>query len=108
MTPQPFIYIAESNNNAKPSIYIGKKVYHQELYKGKELMEIVGIRKDTVELQGDYSGGTHPVCQKEWLPIEGLIDANYKECPHKINGSCPLHNIHCGFPDCEKIDKNIQ
>lgn len=54
-------------------VYIGNKVYHKDIYGGKELMEIVGIRKDTVELEGDYSGGTHNVCQKDWLPIEGLI-----------------------------------
>ncbi len=25
-----------------------------------------------------------------------------KVCPQKVNGSCPLHNVHCQFPDCEK------
>jgi hypothetical protein len=25
-----------------------------------------------------------------------------KECPQKINGSCPLHNIHCAYPKCEE------
>jgi len=29
-----------------------------------------------------------------------------KECSCKINGSCPLPNIHCQYPDCE-IDKSI-
>lgn len=89
------------------NIYIGKKVYHKDVYSGKELMEIVGIRKDTVELEGDWSGGTHAVCQKDWMPIEGLIDANWKLCPQKIDGNCPLHNLHCGYPDCEKIDRSI-
>jgi hypothetical protein len=91
------------------NIYIGKKVYHNEIYNGKELMEIVGIRKDTVELEGDYSGGTHNVCQKDWMPVEGLIDANWKRCENKDeSGNCPLHNIYCGYPDCEKIDRNIK
>lgn len=89
-------------------IYLGKKVYHQEIYNGKEIMEIVGIRKDTVELAGDYSGGTHNVFQKDWISIEGLIDANWKPCPNKIDGSCPLHNLHCAYPDCEKIDKSVR
>ncbi len=22
-------------------------------------------------------------------------------CPEKINGSCPHHNLHCGYPECE-------
>lgn len=29
-----------------------------------------------------------------------------KECSCKINGNCPLPNVHCQFPDCE-IDKSI-
>ena len=88
------------------NIYIGKKVKHKDLYPN-EVFEIVGIRKDTVELEGDYSGGTHAVTQKDWMSIEGLIDANHKECPNKVGGSCPLRNIHCSYPDCEKIDKTI-
>lgn len=88
-------------------IYIGKKVFHKEIYDGKELMEIVGIREGSVELRGDYSGGTHNVSQDSWLSTDGLIDANWKLCPNKVDGSCPLHNIHCSFPACEKIDKSI-
>lgn len=29
-----------------------------------------------------------------------------KECICKVNGSCPLPNVHCQYPDCE-IDKSI-
>lgn len=83
-------------------IQIGNKVYHKDIYDGKELLEIVGIRKDTVELEGDYSGGTHRVCQRDWLSIEGVIDPDKIECKNKIDGSCPLPNIHCGYPDCER------
>lgn len=54
-------------------IKLGKQVFHKEIYNGKEPMEIVGIRKDTVELQGDFSGGTHNVCQKDWFSISGII-----------------------------------
>lgn len=25
-----------------------------------------------------------------------------KICPNKVNGSCPLHNLHCSFPKCEE------
>lgn len=52
---------------------LGQKVYHQLIYWGKEEMEVVGIRKKEVELQGDYSGGTHNVCQTGWMPIEGVL-----------------------------------
>ncbi len=52
---------------------IGQKVYHEDIYDGHEEMKVVGIRETTVELEGDYSGGTHAVCQKEWLPIKGVL-----------------------------------
>lgn len=51
----------------------GQIVYHNELYWGRESMKIVGIRETEVELEGDYSGGTHAVCQKSWMPIKGLL-----------------------------------
>jgi hypothetical protein len=25
-----------------------------------------------------------------------------KVCDQKVNGSCPLHNLHCQYPECEK------
>ena len=52
---------------------LGMEVFHEKIYDGKECMTIVGIRSDTVELEGDYSGGTHNVTQKEWYPIKGLF-----------------------------------
>ena len=54
-------------------LYLGRIVYHKDLYWGCEAMKIVGIRENEVELEGDYSGGTHGVCQRDWLPIEGLL-----------------------------------
>lgn len=32
---------------------------------------MVGITEDKLLLEGDYSGGTHNVCQRDWLPIKG-------------------------------------
>ena len=55
-------------------IELFKKVYHRDIYWGQEQMTIVGIRANEVELQGDYSGGTHNVSQRDWLPIEGLLE----------------------------------
>ncbi len=52
---------------------LGMKVFHKGIYNGKELMTVVGIRYTEVELEGDYSGGTHNVKQTSWLPIEGLF-----------------------------------
>lgn len=48
-------------------------VYHTEIYWGREPMKVVGIRKDSVELEGDYSGGTHNVCQRSWMPLDGVL-----------------------------------
>jgi len=52
---------------------LGLTVFHKKIYWGKEPMKIVGIREKEVELEGDYSGGTHGVCQKDWQPIDGLL-----------------------------------
>jgi len=47
-------------------------VYHEKIYEGNEALTVVGIRANEVELEGDYSGGTHNVIQKEWLDIDGI------------------------------------
>jgi hypothetical protein len=49
------------------------EVYHSDIYWGNECMTVVGIRQDQVELEGDYSGGTHNVCQRDWLPLNGVL-----------------------------------
>lgn len=54
-------------------LQLRQKVYHEKIYWGKEQMEVVGIREKEVELEGDYSGGTHNVRQKDWLPLEGVL-----------------------------------
>jgi hypothetical protein len=80
---------------------LGMQVFHETLYNGKECMKIVGIRYDEVELEGDYSGGTHNLIQKDWLPIKGLFRLR-KVCNQVVeHGSCQLHNIHCNYPNCE-------
>lgn len=48
-------------------------VYHTQIYDGNQAMKVIGIRKDSVELEGDYSGGTHNVCQRDWLPLDGVL-----------------------------------
>lgn len=57
-------------------IYLGQKVKHKDLYNGREVFEVVGIKQSEVLLKGDYSGGTHPVIQESWHPIKGLILQN--------------------------------
>lgn len=52
---------------------LGQKVYHKDIYWGKEQMKVVGLREAEIELEGDYSGGTHSVCQKSWHPLGGVL-----------------------------------
>ena len=63
---------------------IGELVYHKDVYEHKEALKIVGIRETELELEGDYSGGTNNVIQKDWLPIKGtsrIYNHKYKkEC----------------------------
>lgn len=38
-----------------------------------------------------------------WKPVPSAPTWDYKKCPNTdSNGSCPLHNLHCGYPDCER------
>lgn len=92
------------NNIKKEPVHFPElkmKVYHESIYNGKELMTIVGIREHEVELQGDFSGGTHNVIEKDWLPLQGLFRLR-KVCPeHEKPEGCQLPNVHCGYPNCE-------
>ncbi len=54
-------------------IKLGATVYHEDVYDGRESLKVVGIREDELELEGDYSGGTHAVTQKSWLPLSGVM-----------------------------------
>lgn len=48
------------------------EVFHTKIYDGNEPLIVVGIRKDQVELKGDYSGVglDNSSC---WLPIDGVL-----------------------------------
>ena len=75
------MFILYKPEEPKPFLILHQKVYHKEIYKGKELMTITGFKVDIngilmVELEGDYSGGTHNVCQREWFYADGLIYEN--------------------------------
>ena len=51
---------------------LGQTVYHRSVYEHKEPLKIVGILEDKLLLEGDFSGGTHNVIQRAWLPIKGV------------------------------------
>lgn len=54
-------------------IQLGMSVYHKDIYHGQEQMKVIGIREKEIELEGDYSGGTHCVCQSDWENREGVL-----------------------------------
>lgn len=43
---------------------IGNEVYHEV---DAAPFIVVGIRKTTIEIEGDWSGGTHNIKQKGWV-----------------------------------------
>ncbi len=57
--------------NQSNSLKIGDIVYHRSIYEHKEALKVVGILEDKLLLEGDFSGGTHNVSQRSWLPIKG-------------------------------------
>ena len=63
---------------------LGQTVYHRSVYEHKEPLKIVGILEDKLLLEGDFSGGTHNVTQRDWFPIKGtsrIYNHKYKkEC----------------------------
>lgn len=55
---------------------IGQYVYHADVCDFKEPLEIVGIRKNQLELKGDFSGIGYPI-DPEWFPIAGKVSRVY-------------------------------
>lgn len=70
-------------------------VYVNSVYNGHEPFKIVGIRENHIELEGDFSGGTHLVCQKDWFRYdETFMVKTLCEETLKPNG-CQIHNVYC-------------
>ena len=70
-------------------------VYIEDVYKGHEPFKIVGIRENQIELEGDFSGGTHNVCQKDWFDIDKcFVVSTVCDEQLKPNG-CQIHNVNC-------------
>lgn len=55
------------------NIKIGDKVTHESVYNHKEILTVIGVRKDSLELEGDYSGGTNNTIQSSWLPLDKTL-----------------------------------
>ena len=63
---------------------LGQIVYHRSIYEHKEPLKIVGILEDKLLLEGDFSGGTHNVIQRDWFPIKGIS----RICNHMYKKEC--------------------
>ena len=51
--------------------------------------------EEELELEGDYSGGTHNINQKSWCSVSDLfIVSTVCEEQLKPNG-CQVHNVNC-------------
>lgn len=62
----------------------------------KAAFEVVGIRKDEIEIKGDFSGGTHNVCQVDWVPIS---EVSPYTPPSDAEGQGEWINASKGIPD---------
>lgn len=70
-------------------------VYCDSIYGGREPMKVVGIRERLIELEGDYSGGTHNTYQKDWFNTENCFVVR-KICPEQLKpNGCQTHNVNC-------------
>ena len=49
------------------------EVTHPEIYHGNEIFTVIGIRVNELELEGDWSGGTHNVRQRSWHKKAGTV-----------------------------------
>jgi hypothetical protein len=70
-------------------------VYCDDLYWGHEPFKIVGIRENKIEIEGDFSGGTHNVTQRDWIDVEKVFVVT-TVCVEQIKpGGCQVHNVNC-------------
>jgi hypothetical protein len=68
----------EENHSRIPSYKLGDKVVI-DLYGEGEIFKVVGIRETELELQGDWSGGTHNTHGSSWYPIEKIKKTQSKK-----------------------------
>lgn len=67
---------------------LGDKVYHKA---DLAPFEVVGIRKEEVEIEGDWSGGIRNVVQKSWVNHAEIKPYDKTKVKYYINGK-PYRN----------------
>lgn len=103
------IQIQEWMKNQFPDLYfeqVGKRDFFWNYKKvigitNRKLPAQIYIDDRGYKFEGSFNGLLEEIQEfKTWGEIERIPK---KVCPHKdAKGNCPLHNIHCRFPDCEK------
>ena len=68
----------KANHNYK----IGDEVYYPV---DRAPFKVIGIKIDTVEIEGDFSGGTHNVTQHDWVEPTEIKPFDWS----KLNGPGP-------------------
>ena len=70
-------------------------VYIEYMYNGQEPFKIVGIREHQTEVEGDFSGGTYNICEKDWIDNDKVFVVE-TVCEEQLKpGGCQIHNIFC-------------
>jgi hypothetical protein len=64
------------------SFRIGDIVYHRSVYEHNEPLKVVGITEDKLLLEGDFSGGTHNVCQRDCDILKFKVLGKISEFPN--------------------------
>ena len=69
---------------------LGDEVYHRA---DAAPFEVVGIRKDSVEIQGDWSGGIHNVSQTGWVNHTEIELYDKSKVKYYINGQPFINGV---------------
>ncbi len=88
---------------------LGQKVYHEV---DEAPFEVVGIRKDEIEIMGDWSGGVQPINEKCWVKAVHISHHNKKRqgdnmicrCGHKHKEHTISLSINYTAGNCTKCD----
>lgn len=58
-----------------------------------EIFEIIGERKNQVEVQGDFSASTHNVLQSEWTDKKNILSVQVP-CNNCQGGGCSFGDVN--------------
>lgn len=90
---------------------IGMIVYHRDIYNHREPLKIVAVKEDEIEVEGDFSGGTHNVIQRSWLPLKGTsVICNYdykKYCRKQAVSIQELCKNHKPYHELDNTQKSM-